>query len=226
MSYISLSIENNISKLTIDDGKVNAFSAKLLKEFNDVLSKIPKDTGALCILGRPGFFTAGFDINCLQSGSIESIKEMTTLGFQLLIDLFSFPRPIVMGCTGHAIGLGVFLLCCADYRIGAEGAFKCHANEVVNGMVIPKNMLCIAEHRLLPTHVNRLLLNGEPYPIQNTVGIGLLDDMVKPNMLQQACIERAALLNLCQHPFYEQTKRSSRKEVIKMAKLSLKELTQ
>ena len=42
----------------------------------------------------------------------------------MLLRIFSFPRPVVAACSGHAIALGAFLLCSSDYRVGSKGNFK------------------------------------------------------------------------------------------------------
>ena len=35
--------------------------------------------------------------------------------------MLSFPRPLVVACTGHAYAMGAFLLLAADHRIGLAG---------------------------------------------------------------------------------------------------------
>ena len=59
-------------------------------------------------------------------------------GFELAARLLSFPAPVVIACTGHAIAMGSFLLLSADYRIGADGPYKITANEVAIGMTMPR----------------------------------------------------------------------------------------
>ena len=218
MSSVQFKQQGNISVLSINDEKVNALSYDLLCDLRHNLDRCSKDRGALCIMGRPGFFSAGFDVNVFQSGEETAIKEMIHVGFQLLIDLLSFPRPIVMACTGHAVGMGVFLLCCADYRMGVNGAFKLHANEVVNGMHIPPLLMKIAQNRLLPNHVFPFLLNAEPYAIQKGISLGLIDDLVSEKDLSEKCFKRAQLLSLCQDPGYRQSKQSALSGLIKDCK--------
>ena len=221
MTKVSVSNVEDVSVIKIDDGKVNACSIDLLESLTTILDNVPKTKGAVCILGRPGFFSAGFDLKTLSSGDLTKTMRMTKLGFELLLTLYAFPRPVVMGCSGHAVGLGVFLLCCADYRFAVKGDFKVHANEVVNGMFIPPHMLHIAESRILKSHSNRLLLNGEPYPIEKTIDTGLVDELVDASDLDAKVIERAHHLCACQHPFYEKTKLISRRAVIQKSRASL-----
>ena len=113
------------------------------------------------------------------------------------------------------IGLGVFLLCCADYRIGITGDFKAHANEVVNGMVIPAQMTDLAANRILPNHFTRMFINGEAYHLEKSIETGLIDQVCKPEDLMKESLARAVLLNKCMHPFYHKTKLIARRDIIK-----------
>ena len=58
-------------------------------------------------------------------------------GFVLGIRLLEYPAPVIIGCTGHAVAMGAFLLLCGDYRVGVDGPFRIVANEVAIGMTMP-----------------------------------------------------------------------------------------
>ena len=55
---------------------------------------------------------------------------MLRAGFDLAERVLSYPLPVVIDGTGHAIAMGVFLLLSGDYRVGATGPYKFTANEV------------------------------------------------------------------------------------------------
>jgi enoyl-CoA hydratase/carnithine racemase len=48
----TLSKEGDISIIKLDDGKANAFSYDMLSQVNELLAKVPRDSGALVITGR------------------------------------------------------------------------------------------------------------------------------------------------------------------------------
>ena len=48
-SIVTLSQENDISIIKLDDGKANAFSYDMLSQVNELLAKVPRDSGALVI---------------------------------------------------------------------------------------------------------------------------------------------------------------------------------
>ena len=140
-TFATLSQENGISIITLDDGKANVFSEEMTKSINDCLDKVPTESGSLIITGRAGMFSAGFDLKVIASGDVAKIKKMTSSGFKLLSRIFSFPRPVIAACSGHGIALGTFLLCCCDFRIGVKGEFLLGANEMKTNMVIPAPIL-------------------------------------------------------------------------------------
>ena len=98
---------------------------------------------------------------------MKAIHEMTLNGFRLLSRILSFPRPVIAACTGHAIALGTFLLCCCDFRIGAKGDFMVGANEMRTNMVIPVPILELIRFRVSQRHKYRAILGAEMYSIEN-----------------------------------------------------------
>mgnify|MGYP006240533627 CR=1 FL=1 len=100
---------------------------------------------------------------------------MVKLGFNTLLDLYSFPRPIVAAISGHAVALGIFVACCCDYRIGIEGKFICQANEVRNNMDIPIQMMEIVKARVNKRFFYRAVLHGDPLSMQESLEAGYID---------------------------------------------------
>ena len=202
----TLKKEENISIITLDDGKANVFSSKMSKDINECLDEVPTENGCLIITGREGILSGGFDLKVIQSGEIESIQEMTLAGFKLLSRIFSFPRPVIAACSGHAVALGTFLLCCCDYRIGGKGDFMRGANEMRTNMVIPPPILELIKFRVTEDHKFRAVLGAEMYSLENAISAGLMDEVVDSDVLMKSAMEKAADLSTMGHPSYSMTK--------------------
>ena len=106
----TLTKEGEVSIITLNDGKANVFSANMSNTIHSLLDEVPEDSGSLVITGKPGLFSAGFDLKTIQGGDPKAAVEMTTAGFKLLSRIYSFPRPVIAASSGHAIALGAFLL--------------------------------------------------------------------------------------------------------------------
>ena len=217
----TLTQEGDVSIITLDDGKANVFSANMSSTINELLDDVPDDKGSLLITGRPGLFSAGFDLKTIQGGDPKAAIEMTTAGFKLLSRIYSFPRPVIAASSGHAIALGAFVLCCADYRIGAAGNFIVQANETRNGMSIPTPILEISKSRILKNHWYRAILNAEAYSIADSIDAGYMDEVVEPEELMTKSLEVAQDLATLSHPHYKQTKDLDQKEVLERINSSI-----
>jgi enoyl-CoA hydratase len=211
---VSIKTEDNVSIITMDDGKANVFSPTMIAEFNSLLDQVPTNKGSLLIQGRPGMFSAGFDLKVMMSGPEQAV-EMVKSGFTMLTRVFSFPRPVVAACSGHAIALGAFLLCSSDYRIGAKGEYKIGANELRNNMIVPTPILEIAKFKLTKSHKQRALLNAEMYAIEDAIEPGYLDEIADSDKIFQIGLAKAKDLATLAHPQYNETKILDQEDVIK-----------
>ena len=202
----TLTSEDDISIITLDDGKANVFSPKMIQDVNECLDKVPTESGALIITGREGMFSAGFDLKIISAGDMQATMDMSLSGFKLLSRLFSFPRPILAACSGHGIALGTFLLCCCDYRIGVKGDYMIGANEMRTNMVIPIPILELINHRVSSSHKYRAILGAEMYSIEDGIDAGLIDEVVDPVNLMETVMLKAKDLATMGHPSYTLTK--------------------
>jgi len=217
----TLRTKEDISIIALDDGKANVFSLAMTEKIEGLLDQVSQDKGALLITGKPGMFSAGFDLKVMSSGDGEAIQKMVKSGFKLLRRIYSFPRPVVAACSGHGIALGAFILLCSDYRIGVEGDFLIGANEIRNNMSIPEPILQIAKSRLSKAHWNRAILNAEMYSPSEAIAPGYLDELVNPQELNKIALERATDLATLGHPVYKMTKELDQEEVLERIDLGI-----
>ena len=210
----TLTTEGDVSIITLDDGKANVFSSAMSSTINQLLDEVPNDKGALLITGRQGLLSGGFDLKTMTGGEAKDIIEMTVNGFKLLARIYGFSRPVVVASSGHAIALGAFLLCCADYRVGAKGKYLVQANEHRNNMSIPVPILEISKSRISKRHWHRAILNAEAYPIDQSVEAGYLDEVVDEGDLMKRAMEVATDLATLGHPHYQMTKDLDQKDIL------------
>jgi enoyl-CoA hydratase len=202
----TLTSKDDISIITLDDGKANVFSPKMIQDVNECLDNVPTESGAIIITGREGMFSAGFDLKIISAGDIQATMDMSLSGFKLLSRIFSFPRPILAACSGHGIALGTFLLCCCDYRVGVKGDFMIGANEMRTNMVIPIPILELISHRVSASHKYRAILGAEMYSIESGLEAGLIDEVVDSENLMETAMLKAKDLATMGHPSYTLTK--------------------
>lgn len=201
MSVITSQQQDNVQIIQWDDSKANAVSHQLLEELNAALDQAERDKKAVVLVGRPGRFSAGFDLNVMGQGG-EAMARLVVGGGKLSIRMLSFPMPLVVACSGHALAMGGLLLLSADYRIGVAGEFKIGLNEVAIGLTMPWFGVELARGRLHPTHFNRAVNNAEMYSPDSSIAAGFLDQTVAgENLVADSIVvaENLMKLNLDAH---------------------------
>jgi enoyl-CoA hydratase len=173
----SYELEGRIATITIDDGKVNALSIDMLKRLHTHLDSAEREQAVVILTGREGCFSAGFDLKVFASGP-EPLLEMLTLGATLAERILSFPTPVVVACTGHAMAAGSFLTLAADARLGVEGPYRIGLNEVKIGLTVPWFAIELARQRLHPAHFDRAVISAAMYGPREAVTAGFLDAVV------------------------------------------------
>jgi enoyl-CoA hydratase len=171
----SYSSADGVATITLDDGKVNALSISMLKALHADLDRAESEGALVVLSGRQGCFSAGFDLRVFREQP-ENILEMLLLGATFCERLLSFPRPVVVAATGHAIAAGGFVALSADLRIGIDGPFEVGLNEVRIGLTMPLFVVELARARLHPAHFHRAVVNAKMYEPAAAVEAGFLDE--------------------------------------------------
>jgi enoyl-CoA hydratase len=180
LSLVGYQLEDSVAMVTMDDGKVDVLSLRMITEINQALDRVIDDGAAVVVLaGRPGVFSAGFDLPVLRGGG-PAAASLLRAGFVLAQRILSYPRPVVIACTGHAVAMGAFLLLSGDYRVGVAGPYKITANEVAIGLTMPRAAVEICRQRLTPAHFNRATILAESYQPGSAVEAGFLDHACEP----------------------------------------------
>ena len=192
-SLVSYQLEASVATIRMDDGTVNALSRSMLSELNEALDRAVEDQAVVVLTGRDGVFSAGFDLPVLRAGGPDAFA-MLREGFGLAERVLSFPRPVVIACTGHAVAMGVFLLLSGDYRVGVSGPYKITANEVAIGLTMPRAAVEICRQRLSPAHFNRAVILAEAFSPDDAVPAGFFDRVVSASELSLIAHDAAAEL--------------------------------
>ena len=211
---VTYSAEDGVAMLAMDDGKANAFSLDMTTALSAALDQAEKDARVAVIMGRPGMFCAGFDLNVIRGDDAEAQARMRVSGFALLKRLYLHPQPVVIACTGHALAAGVLLLLTGDLRIGVAGAFKIGLNEVGIGLTLPSIGVELARDRLSPQVLSSAIIGAQIFDPEGARAAGYLDETVSEDAFAGHVAAKArGLLELDATAFAE-TKRIMRQATI------------
>ena len=194
---VSYRLDGHVAVITFDDGKANVYTHEALAQLEAALDQARSDPDARAVLlvGRPGRFSAGFDLATMTS-SPEAMRALVGAGGRFVARLLLEPLPVVAACTGHALAAGALVLLAADHRVGVAGDWKIGLNEVAIGMPLPVWAVELARYRMPPSEFDRIVLGLTGRPEEARVS-GFLDRVVDADsLIKEAAATAAALADL------------------------------
>lgn len=188
--------EDGVAVISLDDGKANVFSNAALEVLERHLDEAEADGArALVLAGRPGRFSAGFDLQEMMA-SDEDMRALVVRGARWWMRLYGLGMPTVAACTGHALAGGAITLLSCDVRIGADVPAKIGLNEVAIGMTLPVFVVELARDRIAPSHLTAAV-TGTVYEPSAAVTAGFLDRVVADHaVIDEALAEAKRLAEL------------------------------
>ena len=202
---VTYRLSDRIARITLDDGKRNAMSRETLGLLHQAFEKAEKEAKAVTLVGRPGVFSAGFDLQVFGRGDPDEIHGMVRLGAELALRIFTFPLPVVVGCTGHAYPMGAFLMLASDHCIGTAGEYRIGLNEVLIGLAVPRFAVELTRATLTPPYFNRIL-TGDLLGPADAKEAGYIADLVDADALVPAVEAKVAPLAQIDAEAYRLTK--------------------
>ena len=186
---ITLSIEESVATLTLNQPPVNALTPDLLTDLEAVWEALAADDAVkvAIITGAGRFFVAGADIRVLAE--IPSSREGTELalkGQAILSKIEAFDKPVIAAINGACLGGGLELALCCHIRLAADGA-RFSMPEITLGI-----MPGFGGTQRLPRLIGRpkateLILTGDLISAQEAKSLGLISQVVPADdLLRQA----------------------------------------
>lgn len=210
MSLLDYQLSDGVATIKLDDGKVNALSLAMQAEIGAAIDRAEADGAAIVLTGRSGMFTAGFDLATIGAGGAAA-GEMVIGGFRLAQRLLTYERPVIVGCTGHAIAMGTFLMMAADYRVGPDAdTYRWTANEVAIGLTMPRAAIEMLRFRLTPGAVDKAVILSHQFGPADVLSSGYFDELVPPDDVVAIATERAQAALKLDARAHAQSKRRSR----------------
>ena len=109
----------------------NAFSPEMAQDMTEVVQRFERDDAvrAVLIRGEGETFTAGGDVVAFQQGLLadrrghaDGMERRIVSGHLTMHRIRRMAKPVVVAAHGVTAGMGVSLLCCADFAWAADDA--------------------------------------------------------------------------------------------------------
>lgn len=183
---------SDLGVLTLSMNRVevhNAFDSTMIRELTEALQAAERDDDVrvVVITGLGACFSAGADMSWMRSQARASRQENESDARKLaalMRALNYFPKPTIARINGAAYGGGLGLVAACDITIAVESAMF-GLTEVRLGLA-PAVISPYVIRRIGERNARRYFLTGERFDSRQALEIGLIQQCVEANKLDQA----------------------------------------
>lgn len=175
---------NGVITLRLNHGKASALDIELLDALALALAEAnASGTKAVILTGTGSIFSAGVDLFRLVDGGAAYAERFVPALSRTLLDLFAFPKPLIVAANGHAIAGGCIFTLAGDYRLMAAGNARIGMPELLVGVPFPPSVLETVRFAVPPQHLQMLIYTGRTLKPEEALQHGLIDEVTEPESL-------------------------------------------
>jgi enoyl-CoA hydratase/carnithine racemase len=190
---VRLEVADGIGTIRLDRPPVNALNDQLTGELALAASAAAAsdEVRAVIIYGGERCFAAGADIKQMAEANYAEMTRRSS-GLQSAVSLLAaIPKPVVAAITGYALGGGLELALCADFRVAGEGA-RLGQPEILLGLIPGAGGTQRLPRLIGPARAKDIVYTGRFVAAAEALAIGLVDQVVPDAEVYTAAVERAA----------------------------------
>ena len=191
--FVRVEVADGIATVRLDRPKMNALNAQVQDEIADAAAQVSADSAvrAVILYGGERVFAAGADIKEMASMGYPAMAERSAAlqaSFSAVADI---PKPVVAAVTGYALGGGLELALCADFRVLGENA-KVGQPEILLGIIPGAGGTQRLPRLVGPAKAKDLIFSGRHVGAAEALAIGLADQVVPDADVYQAARDLVA----------------------------------
>lgn len=192
MSNLNIIKKSNYCIIELSRGKANPINTDLVVEMRETLQDILNDDeirGVIWTGNTNGYFSVGLDLKELFYYDETQISNFWKEWEEMLIELTSFPKPMISAINGYSPAGGCVLAITCDFRIMADDQkLMIGLNELAVGISVPENIFLLYKFWLGERGAYQALMKARLFSPQEALAAGLVDD-IKPMTEVLACAE-------------------------------------
>jgi len=182
----------SVTTLRLAHGKASVLDLELAEGLALALAELAaSETKAVLLTGTGSIFSAGVDLFRIADGGAEYAERFYGALCRLMLDLFAFPKPLIVAANGHAIAGGCIFTLAGDYRLMAAGTGRIGMPELLVGVPFPPSVLEAVRFAVPPQHLQMLIYTGRTVTPDEALRFGLIDEIVPPETFSARAEEMA-----------------------------------
>jgi enoyl-CoA hydratase len=183
--------ENGVRTITLEREPMNTLDLDAIESLSALFESHPPAI-PLVIEGAGGVFSAGVDAKAFMGYAQAQRLQLARAITRMTGHLLSIPSPVVASIGGHALGGGLVLALCCDYRVATDAAqAKFGLLEAKAGIAFPAGPAQIIHHELPPPLLRHLSLSSHTVPSSLLFDHTVFDECVEPARVSEVAHMRA-----------------------------------
>jgi enoyl-CoA hydratase len=171
---------DGIVTLRLNHGKVSALDLELAEAMALAFTELAdSDARAVILTGTGSSFSAGVDLFRIVDGGTDYVDRFFPALSRFMLDLFAFPKPLVIAVNGHAIAGGCIFTLCGDYKLMAAGDARIGIPELLVGVAFPASVLEVIRYSVPPQHLQSLMYTARTVKPDEALRLGLVDEVTE-----------------------------------------------
>ncbi len=191
--FVRVEVAGRIATIRLDRPKMNALNARVQEEIAAAARQVSADDAvrAVVLYGGERVFAAGADIKEMAQLGYAEMAERTTALQASFNAVAAIPKPVVAAVTGYALGGGLELALCADFRVLGESA-AVGQPEILLGIIPGAGGTQRLPRLIGPARAKDLIFTGRHVAAAEALAIGLADLVVPDAEVYQAARDLVA----------------------------------
>jgi enoyl-CoA hydratase len=192
--HLAVTHAAGVATVVFDRAPVNAVDLGVIDEFLRLVGELEADRAvrAVILTGRERRFCAGADIAMLQDLSPGHQRQVRRW-VDVQTGLEAMAKPVVAAINGYALGGGAELALACDVRLMARGA-EIGFPEIRLGFFPGAGGTQRLTRHVGPARALRLMMDGRRLGADEARALGLVDEVVPADLLQQTARDMAERL--------------------------------
>jgi enoyl-CoA hydratase/carnithine racemase len=190
---VTVETDQAVATIRLSRPPMNALSARVQADLAAAAAHVGDDPAvrAVVIYGGEKLFAAGADIKEMaERGYAQTIQDSKRLQ-DALNAVAAIAKPVIAAVTGYALGGGLELALCADFRVLGESA-QVGQPEILLGLIPGAGGTQRLPRLIGPAKAKDLIFTGRFVRAAEALAIGLADKVVADDKVYSAAREMAA----------------------------------
>ena len=191
--FVRVETSQSIATIRLGRPPMNALNAQFQDEISQAAAQAGADpaVAAVILYGGEKVFAAGADIKEMADASYTAMAADSRRLQQAFTAVARIPKPVVAAITGYALGGGLELALCADFRVAGAGA-KLGQPEILLGIIPGAGGTQRLPRLVGPARAKDMIFTGRFVPADEALAMGLVDRVVPDENVYQAAHDLVA----------------------------------